>query len=252
MTTTPERATDAVLQTLEGAGLPQAHMKSHGIRLYDQLIANHPIELPGILAAVRETSGPILELAPGFGLLSEGLSLLGREASTQEVNPPAPQPDGVFGCAVLGASYITLLEPDSRRTLFRTVNRCLSVGGRFLMTVVNADHRHGPETSGATISQLGEDSFVITLESRDSMNGARHVSMSHISFNEHGTYRSSACTSDIAFVSTELIEEELTAEGLRILERRPVKVSVQNTGIKELNLWVCAPSQETAQAEDRS
>ncbi|MFJ4262689.1 hypothetical protein ACIPYU_09605 [Paenarthrobacter nicotinovorans] len=121
------------------------------------------------------------------------------------------------------------------------------------MTVLNPDHRHGPITTnnGATILQLGEDAFLITVESRDALNGARHVTMTHIGFNEHGTYRSSASSSDISFVSTGLIEEDLAAEGLTVLERRPVRADKHEERIKELNLWVCALSQRTQKAKDR-
>lgn len=68
--------------------------------------------------------------------------------------------------------------------------------------------------------------------------------MSYVSFNECGTYRSSEYTSDIALVSTELLEEELNAEGLSVLERRPIAVVPESADIQELNLWVCARNQQ--------
>ncbi|MFF2841367.1 class I SAM-dependent methyltransferase [Paenarthrobacter sp. NPDC057981] len=246
MTTTPERDTDPVLQTLEGTELPVVQRDVHGFRLYDRLIANQPTEIPEILAAARQTSGSILELAPGSGRFTRSLNPLGREVSAVELNLPESQPEDTYGCVILGSSYATLLESHRRRLLFRFANRCLASDGLFLMTVLNADHRYEPGStnSGATISQLDQDSFLVTVERRDALNGARHVSLSHISFNEHGTYRSSEYTSDIAFVSTELIEEELNAEGLSVLERRPIKVDPETAGIEALNLWVCARNQQ--------
>ena len=248
MTTTPERTIDPVLQALGGAGVRHAGRDISGTRLYDHLIiANDLTETPEILAAAAETTGAVLELAAGPRRLAKMIGPTGRETVGQR--PSEPLPEQAFGCIVLGASYATLLDPDSRRTLFRKVKRCLATGGRFLMTVLNPDHRYEPESTnkGATISQLGQDSFLVTVESRDALNGARHVSMSHISFNEHGTYRSSEYTSDIAFVSTELIEAELTAEGLSVLERRPITVGPETAGIQEINLWVCAGNQQARQ-----
>ncbi|MEV7663433.1 class I SAM-dependent methyltransferase [Paenarthrobacter sp. NPDC089316] len=248
MTTTPERTIDPVLQALGGAGVRHAGRDIFGTRLYDHLIiANDLTEIPEILAAAAETSGAVLELAAGPRRLAKMIGPTGRETVGQR--PSGPQPEQAFGCIVLGASYATLLDPDSRRTLFRKVKRCLATGGRFLMTVLNPDHPYEPESANkvATISQLGQDSFLVTVESRDALNGARHVSMSHISFNEHGTYRSSEYTSEVAFVSTELIEAELKAEGLRVLERRPITVGPETAGIQEINLWVCAGNQQARQ-----
>lgn len=254
MKTTPERAIDPILEALEGGGPPRVQREIFGIRLYDQIISRDLTEIPEIMAAVRETRGPILELTSGSGRLTRSLSPLGREMSVAEADMTGPKLEETYGCVVLGASYATLLEPRRRKKLFREVNRCLAPEGRFLMTVVNADHRAELEVinRGATISQLDQDSFFVTVESRDALNGALHVSISHISFNEHGTYRSSEYTSDIAFVSTELIEEELSAEGLGVLERRPITVDPETAGIQELNLWVCAGNQQgQTEVEDR-
>ncbi|UXM91095.1 class I SAM-dependent methyltransferase [Paenarthrobacter sp. JL.01a] len=223
-----------------------------GTRLYDHIIANSLIEIPEILAAAAETTGAVLELARGSGRLTKRAEPTGRETVAR--HPSDPQPEHAFGCVILGASYATLLDPGSRRTLFRKVNQCLAPGGRFLMTVLNPDHRHASMTTnnGATISQLGEDSFLITVESRDALNGARQVSTSHVSFNEHGTYRSSAYSCEVAFVSTLLIEEDLAAEGFTVLDRRPIRADSQEEGIDELELWVCAARQQaTAKAEER-
>ncbi|GGV43477.1 class I SAM-dependent methyltransferase [Paenarthrobacter nicotinovorans] len=246
MTTTPERAIDPVLQALEGGSRPRDQQEIHGCRLYDHILSKDLTEIPEIMAAVGETHGPILEVAPGSGRLTWHLRSLRREVALGEVGTACAALVETYGCVVLGASYATLLEPRRRRMLFREVSRGLAPGGRFLMTVVNADHRAEEETinGGTTISQLGEDAFLITVESRDALNGARHLNMSYVSFNECGTYRSSEYTSDIALVSTELLEEELNAEGLSVLERRPIAVVPESADIQELYLWVCARNQQ--------
>lgn len=63
--------------------------------------------------------------------------------------------------------------------------------------------------------------------------------MIHVRFNEGGTYRSSAYASDVAFVSNALIEEEILGEGLKVLERRPVRIANPNPALKDIELWVC-------------
>ncbi|MEV7606778.1 hypothetical protein AB0N65_15210 [Paenarthrobacter sp. NPDC089322] len=110
------------------------------------------------------------------------------------------------------------------------------------MTVLNADSHQGAEDydGGTTVSALGEDAFLITVESRDPVNGARHVTMIHVGFNEGGTYRSSAYSSEIAFVSNHLLEEEILCEGLTIVERRPVRIATPTRGLSDVQLWVCS------------
>ena len=102
-----------------------------------------------------------------------------------------------------------------------------------------ATTRRNINDGGSTVSPLGKDSFLITAESRDPANGARHVTMIHVSFGEGGTYRSSAYASHIAFVSNSLIEEEIPAEGLTILERRAGPDRHQTPGLDDIELWVC-------------
>lgn len=270
MNIAPDKTADAILRVLGHVDPPEDLYSASGSRLYDQITANDLTELPEILTAVRKTSGPILELAAGSGRITRPLLALGRplaavdsspemlamlqeKAGTRTFNPRGVavelmeadmsrfEVDGGYGCVVLGASSITLLDPAGRRELFRRVRDCLTPDGRFLLTVLNADSHQGSEEDdgGTTVSPLGDDAFLITSESRDPVNGARHVTMIHVSFNEEGTYRSSAFASDIAFVSNSLIEEEILAEGLAILERRPVRIASPSPGLKDVELWVC-------------
>ncbi len=271
MNTAPDKTADAILRVLGHVDPPEDLYSTSGSRLYDRITANDLTELPEILAAARKTSGPILELAAGSGRITRPLLALGRpltavdsspemltmlkeKANTRAFNPRDVhvelvesdmshfEVDGGYGCAVLGASSITLLDPAGRRQLFRRVRDCLTPDGRFLLTVLNADSHHASENSdgGTTVSALGDDSFLISSESRDAVNGARHVTMIHVSFNVEGTYRSFAYASDIAFVSNSLIEEEIIAEGLTILERRPVRITSPSHGLNDVELWVCS------------
>ena len=270
MNTPPDKSADAILRVLGHLDPPEDLYSVSGARLYDQITAEDLTELPEILAAARQTNGPILELAAGSGRITRPLLALGRPLTAVDSSPemlamlaeriatkafnPRGVPtvlveadmsrfevDGGFGCVVLGASSITLLDPLGRRELFSRVRNALAPDGRFLLTVLNADSHKPSEghDGGTTVSALGDDAFLITVESRDPVNGARHVTMIHVGFNEGGTYRSSAYSSDIAFVSNALIEEEVLAEGLTILERRPVRIATQVPGLNDIELWVC-------------
>ncbi len=270
MNTALDETTDAILRILGHVDPPEDLYSASGSRLYDRITANDLTELPEILAAARKTSGSILELAAGSGRITRPLLALGRpltavdsspemlamlkeKALTTAFNPRRVQlelleadmsrfeVDGGFGCVVLGASSITLLDPAGRWELFRRVRECLTPDGRFLLTVLNADNHQAPVSNGGrcTVSALGDDSFLITAEGRDAANGARHVTMIHVSFGLDGTYRSSAYASDLAFLSNSLLEEEIVAEGLTILERRPVRMASPSPDVHDVELWVC-------------
>ncbi|BCW60288.1 MULTISPECIES: daptide-type RiPP biosynthesis methyltransferase [Micrococcaceae] len=270
MNTAKDKTADAVLRILGHMNPPEDLYSVSGSRLYDLVTANDLTELPEILTAARKTVGPILELAAGSGRITRPLLTLGRpltavdssremlallktKVDTQAFNPRGVsvdmveadmsgfELDGGYGCVVLGASSITLLDPAGRRALFQRVRDCLAPEGRFLLTVLNADSHRASEDNdgGTTVSPLGKDSFLITTESRDPANGARHVTMIHVTFGEGGTYRSSAYSSDIAFVSNSLIEEEIAAGGLAILERRQVRIATRTPGLNDIELWVC-------------
>ncbi|MCR1161681.1 class I SAM-dependent methyltransferase [Paenarthrobacter sp. UW852] len=270
MKTAPDKTADAILRVLGHLDPPEDLYSASGSRLYDRITANDLTELPEILAAARKTSGPILELASGSGRItrplltlgrpltavdssSEMLALLQARVASRAFNPRQVhvelveadmsrfELDGGYGCVVLGASSITLLDGSTRRELFRRVRDSLTPGGVFLLTVLNADsHQASDDDGDTTISAFGEDSFLITAESRDPVNGARHVTMIHVSFNEGGTYRSSAYTSEVAFVSNDLIAEEIVGQGLTIRERRPVRIASRGSRLNDIELWVCA------------
>ena len=270
MNTAPDETADAILRILGHVDPPEDLYSASGSRLYDQITANDLTELPEILAAARKTSGPILELASGSGRITRPLLSLGRPLTavdsspemlamlkekvvTKTFNPRDVQVelveadmsrfdvDGVYGCVVLGASSITLLDPAGRWELFRRVRQCLAADGQFLLTVLNADNHQAPVSNDGrcTVSALGENSFLITAEGWDPANGARHVTMIDVSFGVDGTYRSSAYASDVAFLSNSILEEEIMAEGLTILERRPVRIASPSPGLNDVELWVC-------------
>jgi SAM-dependent methyltransferase len=270
MKTARDKTADAILRVLGHVDPPEDLYSDSGSRLYDLITADDLTELPEILAEARKTDGPILELAAGSGRITRPLLALGRPLTAVDSSPEMLamlaektasnwfnprrvavelveadmsrfEADGGFGCVVLGASSITLLDPHDRQELFRRVRDALNPGGRFLLTVLNADSHQPSENNdgAATVSPIGEDAFLITVENRDPVNGARNVTMIHVGFNEQGTYRTSAYSSNIAFVSNNLVEEELLSQGLSILERKPVRIAARVPGTYDVELWVC-------------
>ncbi|MGJ3192083.1 daptide-type RiPP biosynthesis methyltransferase [Paenarthrobacter sp. FR1] len=240
----PDQTVDAILRLLGPLDPPEELHKVPGPYLYDQVTAKDRTEIPELLAEARKTEGPILVLAAGSGRITGPLLALDRPLTAVDSSLDELTRFDVekrFGCVVLGASSITLLDPSDRRGLFRKVRECLTPDGRFLMTVANADSHQASENNdgGTFVSALGDDSCLITRESRDTVNGARHVTMIHVSFNEGGTYRSSEYAHDVAFVSRGLLEEEISAEDLNIIERRPVHIATPTPGLNDVELWVC-------------
>ena len=148
-----------------------------------------------------------------------------------------------FGCVVLGASSVTLLAPDRRRELFRRVRGCLSNDGRFVLTVLNA----GPSAESAVnggltstgISVLDGNSILLNVESRNPASNSRHVTMIQLDFEDGKNDRSAAYTSEIAYISNDVIEAELDAERLNIVERRPVRIASPSGLKNQVELWVC-------------
>ncbi|GAA4025064.1 hypothetical protein GCM10023063_01670 [Arthrobacter methylotrophus] len=263
---------DDILRAIGHGDPPEDLYGIEGSRLYDKITAADLSELPEILGAARKTTGPILELAAGSGRITRALLALGRpltavdsspemlqmlreRAATRSFNPQGVAVDVIeadmsrlhvddkFGCIVLGASSVTLLSPEQRRELFRRVRDRLSPDGRFVLTVLDAEQSgQQPHDQGGTkagYSVLDANSILFTIERRDPGNGTRHVTMIKVDFDEGRTYRSSAYASEIAYVRNEVIEAELTAEGLHVRERRAVRIPSLVRSLNGVEMWVC-------------
>ncbi|MHC6222368.1 daptide-type RiPP biosynthesis methyltransferase [Arthrobacter sp. MMS24-S77] len=272
MRTATEKTADDILRAIGHEGPPEDLYGIEGSRLYDRLTSDDLSELPEILRAVRKTAGPILELAAGSGRITRALLALGRpltavdssaemlemlreRAETRSFNPRGVALDiveadmsqlpvgGTYGCIVLGASSVTLLTPDQRRALFQRVHDCLAPGGCFVLTVLDAGvsdqspEDHDGTTSGYSV--LDANSILFNIERRDPDRGTRHVTMIKIDFDEGKSYRTAAYVSDVAYVRNEVIEAELSAEGLSVLERRAVRIASPVPSLNKVEMWVC-------------
>lgn len=272
MRTEPDKTAGDILRAIGHEDPPEDLYGTAGSRLYDKITAEDVSELPEILGAARKTTGPILELAAGSGRITRALLALGRpltavdsspemltmlrdKAETRSFNPRRAAMDvveadmsqlhvgGKYGCVVLGASSVTLLAPDRRREFFRRVRDGLTPDGRFVLTVLDAELPDGaPEDGGGTttgFSVLDANSILFNVERRDPGNGARHVTLIKVDFDEAKSYRSAAYVSEIAYVRNDVIEAELVAEGLHILERRPVRIASLGPELNRVEIWVC-------------
>lgn len=272
MRTATDKTADDILRAIGHEDPPEDLYGIAGSRLYDRITADDLSELPEILDAARKTAGPILELAAGSGRITRALLTLGRpltavdsspemlemlrdKAGTRSFNPRGVAVDvveadmsqlhldGNYGCIVLGASSVTLLAREQRRELFRRVRDCLTPDGRFVLTVLDAhlseqsrEAHHGTITG---CSVLDAHSILFNIERRNPDSGARHVTMIKIDFDEGKSYRTAAYASDIAYVRNEVIEAELSAEGLQVLERRAVRIASPVPSLNEVEMWVC-------------
>ncbi|WP_138443166.1 daptide-type RiPP biosynthesis methyltransferase [Sinomonas susongensis] len=266
--TAPETTAVNILRAIHHLDPPEDLYGVAGSRLYDRITADDLSELPEILGAARATTGPILELASGSGRITRALPALGRaltavdsspemlamlkeRSGARSFNPRGTHLEivcadmskldflGTFGCIVLGASSVTLLDGERRKGLFRRVRDCLAPDGRFVLTVLDPLPGVGTTRHEAAFSVFDGSSILFTVERREPARGTRKVTIIRVDFEEAGAYRSAAYTSDIAYVGNDVVRAELAAEGLHILERRPVRISSPSPALGGVELWVC-------------
>jgi SAM-dependent methyltransferase len=131
-----------------------------GASFYDALVGASTADLVDVVRAARAAGGPVLDLACGTGRLTIPLARRGFEVTGLDLSPAmlgrlrdrlnSSSPDvagrvtvvwadmttldlpGRFGCAILGATSVVLLDPAARRRLFAAVGRHLADGGLFV------------------------------------------------------------------------------------------------------------------------
>ncbi|MEY7979042.1 daptide-type RiPP biosynthesis methyltransferase [Streptomyces pilosus] len=151
---------------------------AHGSRVYHDICGRTTQEVPEILAAVRGTDGPVLDLAAGSGRLTFPLLAAGHRVTALELSPDmlallraglTHAPDEVrrrcdsveadmsdfrldrrYGVVLLGTTTISLLPDEDRPGLYRCVRDHLAPGGRFLLTTVDVD----PAEDGTDESEI--------------------------------------------------------------------------------------------------
>ncbi len=151
--------------------------------MYDDIAATDPYEVPEIVAAVRRTRGPVLELAAGSGRLTRTLVRLGRPLTALDSSPDmlrlldrrlsalparirarctAVEGDmagldtlpltGPYGAVVLATTSVTLLDEPGRRRLFGSLGPLLAEQGRLILTLL----AEAPGDAGEEIEVSGE------------------------------------------------------------------------------------------------
>ncbi|MFD6273973.1 daptide-type RiPP biosynthesis methyltransferase, partial [Nocardia asteroides] len=138
-----------------------------GSPVYHDICGTTGYEVKEILAALQGAEGAVLDLAAGTGRLTFPLLAAGFEVTALELSPDmlgllrtalagAPEEirrrcttveadmgsfslPGHYGTILLGTTTISLLPPDERSGLYRSVREHLLPGGRFLLTTVDVD-----------------------------------------------------------------------------------------------------------------
>lgn len=206
-----------------------------GATLYDALIRSDSHELRELLALVRTTEGPILDLAAGSGRITLPLLTLGRPVTALDLSRPmlsllesrltgalrdrcrvvhgdmtSFSLDDEFGAIVLGTTSISLLDESEREALYRTVRAHLADGGRLLMSTVDVD---GDEGSEITFQHPETGVDYVLCEHLDRAVGARTVTVLPASFDVD---RIDVYTSTIRMIPAARCADELTRAGLRV------------------------------------
>ncbi|MFF4425279.1 daptide-type RiPP biosynthesis methyltransferase [Streptomyces sp. NPDC001549] len=214
-----------------------------GSLIYDDLSRNDTHEVRELIGLVRRRPGPVLELAAGTGRLTMPLLALGRDVTALELERPmldlllarlqeAPERlrercttiegdmasftlDRRFGAVVLGTTSISLLDEEGRTALYRTVRDHLAPGGAFLLSTTYP-------TTGSTqdeirIDMAGASGRLYHLHEHWSpQTGTRTVTLHAADLSEGPVH---VCTSTVAALPADLLENELAAAGFRVNTR---------------------------------
>lgn len=207
-----------------------------GSAVYAGLTADDRTEIREITAAARRAPGRILELAAGAGRLTLPLLALGRQVTAVDssagmlalLRDRVPShwadrlasvhadmtgvvEDSAFGLIVLGATSITLLDPDRRPALYEAVATGAAEGGRFALTVA--------EEGAPPSAPLLEDPAgpVLTHENR----GDRRLVTIVVPRGTDGV--ATVLTSSVTRVDRDTVVAELRARGFEPVTETPVR-----------------------------
>ncbi|TQJ30478.1 daptide-type RiPP biosynthesis methyltransferase [Microbacterium sp. SLBN-146] len=166
---------------------------AEGARFYDDLVGGDRSEVREFVALARACHGRVLDLAAGGGRitlpllsirkavtaldLSFGMLDLLRQAAPANADLEVVHADmrdfridQRFDLIVLGATSITLLDPDGRRRLFDSVRHHLAPDGRFALSVAGfvaaqelqrtADHTIAVTRAGRNATYLSSQEVV--------------------------------------------------------------------------------------------
>ncbi len=219
-----------------------------GATLYDALVRNDSHELRELLALVRTTKGPILELAAGSGRITLPLLTLGRMVTALDLSEPmlslldarlvGPLRDrcrlvrgdmtdfalgDTFGAIVLGTTSISLLDAAGRAGLFRAVRKHLADDGTLLMSTVEGD-----EGGELTFRHPETDIELRLVEHLDLNAGVRTVTVFPAALDAD---QIDVHTSTIRMIPVAQATEELAAAGLRVRAVYPLARLGRHRGV---------------------
>ncbi|MFF7199445.1 daptide-type RiPP biosynthesis methyltransferase [Streptomyces sp. NPDC008141] len=218
-----------------------------GSLIYDDLSRNDTHEVRELIGLVRRRPGPVLELAAGTGRLTMPLLAAGKDVTALELErsmldllrarlQQAPGRlrercttvegdmtsfalDRRFGAVVLGTTSISLLDEEGRTALYGTVRDHLAPGGAFLLSTTYP-------TSGSTqdeirIDMLGASGRLYHLHEHWSpRTGTRTVTLHAAELSEGPVH---VCTSTVAAIPADLLEDELVSAGFRVNARHTLR-----------------------------
>ncbi|WP_428952589.1 daptide-type RiPP biosynthesis methyltransferase [Streptomyces sp. cg35] len=231
-----------------------------GSAVYHDITASDTHEVRELVALVRQSTGPVLELAAGSGRLTLPLLATGRHVTALELSPGmlaalderlASAPVRLrerctpvrgdmsrfdlgqrFGAIVLGTTSVSLLDAPGRAGLFAAVREHLAPGGRFLISTVD-DALPGNGVEGEDGEGPGSDENVYELAGASGRvyrmheywpSGATTRKVTVFPGDTDGAQDGPVpvFTSSIAIVPADLLIDETTVAGLSLVARHPL------------------------------
>lgn len=223
-----------------------------GAIVYESFAADDRSEIEEITAAVRLTSGPILELACGGGRITLPLLSLGRPVVAVDLSPvmvdilrervaklPSSRiPDGSrsvvsdmtafemeerFGAIVLAATSVALLDAAGRRAFFDTARKHLADDGQLFVTASSPGHDYLP---GAQISRVraipgpfGGAGVVVVTSAVTSDGRYRDVDVVQLGRETAGSTAARLFQSRVQVVDADEVGTDAERSGLRVVSR---------------------------------
>ncbi|MFJ6579171.1 daptide-type RiPP biosynthesis methyltransferase [Streptomyces sp. NPDC091368] len=221
---------------------------SVGAPIYHDLATHDDPETRALLAAVRSTPGPVLDLAAGSGRFTMPLLAIGREVTALDLSAdmlallrnqldrtPASMRARCtvvrgdmsrfalgrsFSHVLLGTTSLSLLNESGRAGLYRSVLAHLTEGGRFLLTVMDRGDSGGPDETAVRVTGSGGTVYEL-YEHWPAGADSRTVTLLPADPPQDGS-PVTVCTDRVAVLDLARLEEELAASGLIVTTRLPL------------------------------
>ncbi|WP_116246386.1 daptide-type RiPP biosynthesis methyltransferase [Nocardiopsis sp. FIRDI 009] len=214
-----------------------------GAHVYHDLSADDLLEVRALVRLIRGRPGPVLDLAAGSGRITLPILATGTEVTALDLSQDmldllaerlAKAPGRLrercrvvrgdmgdfhlgtaFGSVVLGTTSITLLSPEGRRGLYRSVAAHLAPGGRLLVSCL--DRGDGPGSPDEVVSTVTGASGAAYRLYDHWVDGADHRTVTVLPepLPEEAV---PVYTGRVGVVPSGLLRSELTDAGFRVVE----------------------------------